>query len=165
MNAADYLILGALIVSLFFGMVRGFMREAISLLAWLGGLWLAWRFADDVKPLLGGALADEPQGTWAARVLILLGVVFCAWILSETLSYFVSHSGLSVTVDRVLGMFCGLVRGAVLVSLLVMAGTLLGLDEVRWWKKSELLPYAEDVSHWLSGYAETALDSAAAESK
>lgn len=165
MNAADYIILGALAVSLIFGVVRGFMREAISLLAWLGGLWLAWRFAGDVKPLLGGLLADEPQRTWAARALVLMGVVFCAWIVAETLSYFVHHSGLSITVDRVLGMFCGLVRGLVLVSLLVMVGTVLGLNDMRWWQRSELLPYAADVSDWLAGYAETALASAAAESK
>jgi len=165
MNAADYIILGALVITLIFGMVRGFMREAISLLAWLGGLWLAWRFADDVKPMLGGFLAEEPQSTWGARVLILMCVVFCAWILSETLSYFVNHSGLSVTVDRALGMFCGLLRGLVLVSLLVMAGSLVGLSDTRWWKKSELMPYAESVSQWLGGYAETALASAAGESK
>jgi membrane protein required for colicin V production len=160
MNAADYIILGALAISLLFGMVRGFMREAISLLAWLGGLWLAWRFADDVKPLLGGLLADEPQRTWAARTLILMCVVFCSWILAETLSYFVNHSGLSLTVDRVLGMFCGLLRGLVLVSLLVMVGTLVGLHEMRWWQKSELLPHAESVSQWLGGFADTALASA-----
>jgi membrane protein required for colicin V production len=45
MNGADLLILSVLAISVLLGLVRGFVREAIGLLAWLGGLWLAWRYA------------------------------------------------------------------------------------------------------------------------
>jgi membrane protein required for colicin V production len=159
MNAADYIIIGALLVSLVLGMVRGFMREALALLAWLGGVWLAWRYADAVKPLLGGMLTDEPQRTWIARATILALVLLCMWILSAVLAYFIHQSGLSVMLDRLLGMLFGFIRGVVLVSLLALLGTLVRLDEVRWWKKSELLPYAVDVSRWISQFAETAIDS------
>jgi membrane protein required for colicin V production len=158
MNPADYAILAVLVVSLIMGMVRGFMREALALLAWLGGLWLAWRFADAVKPFLGGLLAEEPQRTWAARALVLLAVLLLAWLLAAVLSYFIHQSGLSITLDRVLGMVFGLIRGAVLVALIVMVGNLVQLDQMRWWKKSTLLPYASDVSHWITQFADTALE-------
>jgi membrane protein required for colicin V production len=158
MNAADYLIIAALLISLVLGMVRGFMREALALLAWLGGVWLAWRYADAVKPLLSGMLAEEPQCTWVARGLIVAVVLLGVWILSEMLAYFIHQSGLSVTVDRVLGTLFGFIRGVVLVALLAMLGTLVRLDEARWWKKSQLLPYAVDVSHWIGQFAETGLD-------
>ena len=36
MNAADYLIVGVLLASMLLGMLRGFVREAVGLLAWLG---------------------------------------------------------------------------------------------------------------------------------
>lgn len=165
MNAADYIIIGALLISLVLGMVRGFMREALALLAWLGGIWLAWRYADAVKPFLGGLLADEPQRTWVARGIILAVVLLSMWILGEFLSYFIHQSGLSVMLDRVLGVIFGFIRGVVLVSLVAMLGTLVRLDEVRWWKKSELLPYAVDVSHWIGQFAETGLDSGVASTK
>jgi membrane protein required for colicin V production len=161
MNAADYAIIAILAISLVFGMVRGFMREALALIGWLGGLWLAWRYADAVKPYLGGLLADEPQRTWVARALLLGLVVLVAWVVSEFISYFVHQSGLSVTLDRVLGAVFGLLRGAVLVALLTMAATTVRLDEVRWWKKSVLLPYTVDVSGWIKQFAETALDAEA----
>jgi membrane protein required for colicin V production len=160
LSPADYAILGALAVSLVFGMVRGFMREALSLLAWLGGLWLAWKFADHVKPMLGGLLTDEPQRTWVARALILASVLLVSWIIAEVIEYFIHQSGLSVTVDRALGAVFGLIRGVVLVSLLAMLGTLVKLDEVRWWQKSTLLPYAVTVSEWIDAFARTAIDSA-----
>jgi membrane protein required for colicin V production len=165
MNAADYAIIAALAISLVFGLVRGFMREAIALLAWLGGLWLAWRYADAVKPFLGGMLTDEPQRTWVARALILATVALVGWLVAEVLSYFVQQSGLSVMVDRLLGTLFGFIRGVVLVSLLAMLGALVRLDEVHWWKKSALIPYAVEVSHWISGFAATGLDSDLAKSK
>jgi membrane protein required for colicin V production len=90
--------------------------------------------------------------------LILALCVLIVWILSEVLAYFIHQSGLSVTLDRGLGMLFGLIRGVVLVALMAMVGVLVHLDEVRWWKKSELLPYTVEVSQWISGFAETALD-------
>ncbi|HTE41180.1 MAG TPA: CvpA family protein [Steroidobacteraceae bacterium] len=161
MTPIDYAIIGILAISLVFGMVRGFMREALALLAWLGGLWLAWRYADYVKPMLGGLLIGEPQRTWVARALIVGVVLLVSWIIAELLSYFIHQSGLTVTVDRALGLVFGLLRGMVLVSLLTMLALLVNLDEMRWWKKSILLPYATDVSHWVGAFAETALDSGA----
>jgi membrane protein required for colicin V production len=159
MNAADYIIIGALLISLVLGLVRGFMREALALIAWLGGVWLAWRYADAVKPMLGGLLGEEPQRTWVARAAIVAVVLLCVWILAEILEYFFHQSGLSVMLDRLLGMLFGFIRGVVLVSLLAMLGAVVRLDEMRWWKKSELLPYAVDVSHWIKQFAETALES------
>jgi membrane protein required for colicin V production len=159
MNAADYVILAALAISLVFGTIRGFMREAISLLAWLGGVWLAWRYAHLVTPFLGGLLGEEPQRTWVARAIVVAVVLLFGWLVAGILSYFIHQSGLSLMLDRILGGLFGVLRGAVLVSLLIMLGQLVQLDQVTWWKKSQLIPHAVTVSQWISGFAESALDS------
>ena len=159
MNAADYVIATALAVSLAIGAVRGFMREAIGLLGWLGGLWLAWRYAHWVTPFLGGMLADEPLRSWVARAIILVGTLLVAWAVSGVLAYFVRQSGLSETLDRVLGGLFGVLRGAVLVALTVMLGQKVQLNEVTWWKESRLVPYAVKVSEWIYEFAESALES------
>src|SRR5689334_3209416 len=135
MNAADYLVIIILAVTLILGTIRGFMREAIALLAWLGGVWLAWRYADLVGPYLGGLLAHEPQRTWVGRAAILGGVMLCAWILGGVLSYFIHQSGLSVNIDRALGGFFGFLRGVTLVALSVMLARVVLLDETKWWKR------------------------------
>ncbi|MBC7983755.1 MAG: CvpA family protein [Candidatus Obscuribacterales bacterium] len=158
MNAADYVIIGVLVISLVLGTIRGFMREAIGLLAWLGGLWLAWRYAHLVTPALGGLLADEPLRTWVARAIILLSVMLFAWIFAGILSYFIHQSGLSVTVDRLLGGLFGLLRGAALVALVTLVAQVVQLHQMNWWKKSQLLPYAVTVADWISGFAESAVD-------
>lgn len=165
MNAADYVILATLAISLVFGVIRGFMREALGLLAWLGGLWLAWRYAHWVTPMLGGMLGEEPQRTWVARGIIVLMVLLIGWLLSAILSYFIHQSGLTLLLDRLLGGFFGTLRGAVLVALTVMLAQLVQLDQVNWWKESRLIPHAVTVSQWISGFAESALDSDSLKSK
>ncbi len=153
MNGADYLILAVLFVSLVLGFFRGFMREAVSLIAWLGGIWLAWRFAYLVEPHLGGLVADPPASTWAARALILVGVILAGWLVASLLSYFI-RPGLSLVVDRLLGLFFGLVRGAVVLAVLVMLGQLAQLDDVDWWQESRLVPHVVDLASWVQAFAD-----------
>jgi membrane protein required for colicin V production len=157
MNAADYLILGVLVFSMVIGMLRGFLREAVGLMAWLCGLWLAWRYAPLLEPHLGGLLEREPIQTWAARAIILLCVLILGWLLSAVLAYALHHSNLSIMVDRLLGMVFGLLRGAVVVAVFVILGQLVKLDDVSWWQRSRILPYAVEFAGWIRNFAETGM--------
>lgn len=157
MNGADYLILIVLVFSMLLGMYRGFVRESVALLAWLCGLWLAWRYAPLVEPLLGGMLGEPPVRTWAARTLIVMAVVILGWIVAGLLGYLLRHSGLSVAVDRLLGMFFGAVRGGVVICAFVLLAQFAQLDQVKWWKKSTLLPYATECATWIQAFAETGM--------
>lgn len=157
MNGVDYLILGVLVLSMLLGMVRGFVREAIGLLAWLCGLWIAWRYAPVLEPYLGGTIGDPPVSTWAARVLIVIAVLVFAWLLSGLLGYFLRHSGLSIMVDRLLGLFFGALRGAVVVSVFVLLGQFVQLDRVDWWRRSQLMPFASELAGWIQTFAETGM--------
>jgi membrane protein required for colicin V production len=157
MNGADYVILAVLAVSMLLGMYRGFVRESVALLAWLGGLWLAWRYAPLVEPFLGGSLAHPPVRTWAARTLIVATVVIAGWFIAGLLGYLLRHSGLSVMVDRLLGMVFGTLRGAVVIAALVLLAQFAQLDQIKWWKRSLLLPYASECAGWIEAFAETGM--------
>jgi membrane protein required for colicin V production len=157
MNGADYLILGVLFLSMLLGFIRGFVREAIGVIAWLGGLWLAWRYAPMVEPLLAGRVGDPPVSTWAARSLIVLSVVIVGWIVAGLLGYLLRHSGLSIMVDRLLGLVTGFVRGAVVVAVFVLLGQFVQLTQTSWWKSSRLMPYASEAAGWLQSFAETGM--------
>src|SRR5512137_2230051 len=155
MTTVDYLLTGAVLLSMLFGSVRGFLRESVALLGWLVGLWLAWRYAGLVEPYLGGALAGTPLQVWVARMLVLLAVVMAGWLLGSLLSYIVQRSGLTLGVDRLLGAIFGLVRGAVIVGFAVMLGQAAELDSEPWWRASRLLPLGENMADVLRGYVET----------
>ena len=157
MNGADYLILGVLAFSMLLGLFRGFVREAIAVLAWLGGLWLAWRYAPMLEPLFRGAL-ESPASIWAARVIIVISVLIVGWLLAAVLGYFLRHSPLSVMIDRLLGMFFGVVRGAVVIAVVVLLAQFAHLEQTKWWKSSKLLPYAVESAGWIQTFAETGMD-------
>lgn len=157
MNGVDYLILGVLVLSMLLGMIRGFVREAIGVLAWLGGLWVAWRYAPSLEPFLGGTIGEPPVSTWAARTLIVIAVLVLAWLIAGVLSYFMRHSGLSLMIDRLLGLFFGALRGAVVVAVFVLLGQFVELDRVSWWRHSRLLPHASEFAGWIQTFAETGM--------
>jgi membrane protein required for colicin V production len=155
MTTVDYLLAGAVLLSMLFGAIRGFLRESVALLGWLVGLWLAWRYAGLVQPYLGGLLAGTVLQVWVARMLVLLAVVTTAWLLGSLLGYIVQRSGLTLGVDRFLGALFGLVRGVVIVGFAVMLGDAAALKSEPWWTKSRLLPVGEEMAGVLRGYVET----------
>jgi membrane protein required for colicin V production len=158
MNLVDYLIIVVLLASMVLGALRGFVREAVGLLSWLGGVWLAWRYAPLLEPHLGGAIGEPPVSTWAARVLILIGVLLAGWLIAAILGYLLRHSGLSLLVDRLLGLLFGVLRGAVVVAMFVLLGKFVELERVEWWQESQLLPYASELAGWIQTFAETGMD-------
>lgn len=144
MTPVDYVIIALAAASALVGLARGFLREAISLATWIIALWAAWHFSDSLRPHLGGALAAEPYGTWAARTLIALGILVAGTLVGIFAGQFVRVSLFS-GFDRFLGFLFGVLRGAVVIGVAVIIATSLRLDGERWWKQSKLMPYAETV--------------------
>lgn len=155
MTPVDYILAGIVLVSVLIGVIRGFLRESIALLGWLVGLWMAWRYAELVQPYLGGLLRDTPLQVWVARLVVLLAVVVCAWLLGALLGYIVQRSGLTLGVDRILGGVFGLVRGAVIVGFAVMLAEAADLPSEPWWNESKLLPLGREMASVLRGYVDT----------
>ena len=156
MDGADHLFAIILLASGVLGYVRGFVREAIALLSWLVGLWVAWHYAYLVNPLLGGALAEPGVREWAGRAIVLFLVLLVGALAGGITSYFLRRAaGLAVT-DRLLGALFGLMRGAVVIGLLVIGGRVVDLDLEPWWDKTKSMPVAEAIANWLEHYAQPA---------
>jgi membrane protein required for colicin V production len=155
MTTVDYLIIAAIVLSTAFGTMRGFLRESVALLGWLLGLWLAWKYASQLQPYLGGALKGTLLQVWVARIILLLVAVLAARMLAGLIGYLVQRSGLTLGVDRVLGAVFGLVRGGVIVGFVVMMGQAAELEGEGWWQNSRLMRLGEEMAAVLRGYVET----------
>ena len=155
MTPVDIILIAIVFISMLFGAIRGFLRESVALLGWLVGLWLAWRYAPEVEPYLGGALAGTELQVWIARLILLLAAVIAAWLIGSLLGYLVQRSGLTLGLDRMLGAVFGLVRGAVIVGFAVMLADAADLRSEDWWKRSRLIPVGEEMATILRGYVET----------
>jgi membrane protein required for colicin V production len=148
MNATDYLIIAAILVSALVGAARGFLREAIGFAAWIIALFLAWHFSDLIEPHLGGLLAGGTVRPWAGRVIIVALILLFGSLLGGLVGHYVRLSIFS-GMDRLLGFAFGGLRGLVLVGVFVILGQLLRLDGDNWWRYSHLMPYAESIANGL----------------
>jgi membrane protein required for colicin V production len=148
LTGADVFILVVLLGSTLIGYLRGFVREAASLVFWVAAIWAAWKFGHLVEPHLGGVLTDPHVSPWVGRLVILVLVLLLGWLVGVSLSYFTRSLGLGA-MDQVLGVLFGMVRGAVLVGLIVIGAELLHLNHEDWWHRSTLVPYGETVGDWL----------------
>ncbi len=148
MTGADVLILLVLLGSSLIGLLRGFVREAVSLAFWIVAIWSAWKFGPVVEPHLGGLLADPSVSPWVGRLVILVLVLLVGWIVGMLAGYFTRSLGLG-PFDRFIGLFFGIVRGVVLMGLLTIGAELLHLNHEPWWGRSKLVPFGETVGDWL----------------
>ncbi len=148
MTGADVFIMVVLLGSTLIGLLRGFVREAVSLAFWVLAIWSAWKFGPWVVPHLGGLMADPRIAPWIGRLVILVVVLLIGWVIGMLLSYFTRGVGLG-PLDRVLGLIFGVLRGMVLVGLIIIGAELLQLNQEEWWHRSKLVPYGETVGDWL----------------
>jgi len=148
MNVTDYLVIAAVVISAIVGAMRGFLREAVALVAWLVALFIAWHFADLIEPHLGGLLSGSYVKPWAARIIIVVLVLLLGAAVGALLTHFVRLSIFS-GLDRFLGLVFGLLRGVVLLGVFVILGQLLRLEGEKWWTRSLLIPYGESVANGL----------------
>ena len=146
MTALDIIVLFLLGSGAVFGFLRGFVQEALSLIAWL--LIIA---AVRVFHAPASAALSEPIGTDAgAAVLAFLAIVIVTYALGKWISKSIgkkSRKSVLGPIDRVLGFGFGMIKGlilATLVFLLLAMGyeTLFGLEEPRpdWMVKSRTYP-------------------------
>jgi membrane protein required for colicin V production len=145
-----------LLLSAVLGIVRGLIREALSLAIWAAALWCAARFGAQAARLFGGVLDNPLWQLWAGRLALFVMVLFVGSLVAWLVSYFVRRSVITGT-DRMLGMLFGLARGIVLAGLLVLALELGGFSTEPWWRESKLLPYAAAVGAQLRDMAQEQL--------
>jgi membrane protein required for colicin V production len=150
MNWADWVMIALLVSSCIAGVLRGLLREIVSLVTWLAALWLAWKYAPLLEPHLGGALNNDNVRAWAARAVIFLAVLLLGSLIGLIVSHIARLSLFSGT-DRFLGGVFGIVRAVVMIGLLVMLCHAVRLEGEPWWHRSILVPYAERAANVLRG--------------
>jgi membrane protein required for colicin V production len=140
MSVVDIFIIVTLVISLLIGLFRGFIREILSLLSWLGALWLGYAYATLGASYLEPYITQPPLRVVVAFAAIFIVALIGFSIISYLLYRLLSIAGVS-GVDRSLGMLFGLVRGFVIVALLILAATFMDFTSQPWWKDSLLVQY------------------------
>lgn len=145
----DWIIVVIIGVSTLLSLLRGFVREALSLASWGVAFFVAVAFHDQLMEALTG-LVDKPYiRDIAAYVILFGGALIAGSIATHLIAALVQKTGLSST-DRLLGMIFGAARGAVVVTALVilLPKLLEGVERDLWWQQSLFIPQFQMMQDW-----------------
>ena len=142
LEIADLIFLAIVAISAIIGLFRGFVREALSLAAWIVAFFVALKFG----PLLAEYLADYisvPSVRMATAYCgLFLGTLVIGAIINYFLGKMVRATGFAGT-DRVLGFVFGMARGVALLIIAIMLARMTVVREDPWWKESLVIQYLE----------------------
>ena len=151
MTVVDVVVIFVIFLSALFSLIRGFVKEAISLATWIIAIWLAATFAPQLADALPSNIESE-----AARQAIGFGVLFVLTLMVGTLvnmlvSQVVKKTGLSGA-DRIFGVVFGVLRGGLIIIVFVIIGGMTALPETDWWQSSTLLQWFESTAIVIQEY-------------
>lgn len=135
LNAFDYLVIVIVTISGMYGLLRGFIKEAVTLTAWFLAVWAAYVYSNELSHYLSEHIAMQSLRVAIVVIGIFAVVLSLSAILRRIIRYIIDHAGLG-GLDHVLGMGFGLLRGVVLAMLLILLLDLFGFSADAWWGKS-----------------------------
>lgn len=153
MNWVDVAILGLIAVSALVSLMRGFVREALSLTAWVLAFWIALTFAARLAatPLLLDQIDSPTVRAGVAFTVLFLAVLLVGVLVNVLVGQLVRKTGLSGT-DRIVGALFGVARGIVVVGVLVLLAGFTQLPTETWWGDSKLLPQFQSLALWMKDF-------------
>jgi membrane protein required for colicin V production len=154
MNWADTAILILIALSALISVLRGFVREALSLAGLAAAVWVGLRFGPELGVLLEPHIEVPSARGVAAFVILFVLVLIVGALINHLAGKLVQKSGLSGT-DRMIGVLFGVGRGIAIVALLILAAGLTALPQDPWWRESRAIGHIEPVALWLRGLLPT----------
>ncbi len=150
----DYAIIGIVIISAAVSLIRGFVKEALSLLTWGLAFFVASAFYKDLAAHFAN-IAEPMLRNAVAIACLFISTIILGSLFNYSVGQLVEKSGLSGT-DKVLGLVFGSLRGV-----LICAAVLFGMDSFTpaskstWWEQSLLIPEFGVFIEWFFEYLKT----------
>jgi len=144
----DFIIPAIIAISALFSLMRGFIREAISLFGWIAAFWIALRFANSLAEMFLSSISIPSLRIIIAFTILFVLTLMLTGLINHLVGYLVKRTGLTGT-DRMVGMVFGMARGAVIVSILVLLAGFTTMPQDPWWHESLMIGYFERVADFL----------------
>jgi membrane protein required for colicin V production len=144
LNPLDIGVIAIIGLSAVFAFARGFVREALSIVAWVGAGFITLYGHDYVI-----AIVERMVHNPLLSQLIAWGSLFIASLIALTIATgFVARSVRASAlspVDRTLGFIFGVLRGAFVISLayLLLDMAVPGTDRPSWLREAKSAPYLQ----------------------
>nr|WP_315219288.1 CvpA family protein [uncultured Duganella sp.] len=142
MTIFDYLVIFVMVTSVIISMLRGLVKEVLSLAGWVVAFVVANAYAAALAVMLPAVVPGEVLRLILAFIALFIGVRILMGLLSMALGALLDAGGLSLF-DRALGAVFGVGRGLVIVLTAVILCGMTSLPQQDFWKEALFSPYAE----------------------
>jgi membrane protein required for colicin V production len=149
MNWVDLIVLAVLALSALIGFLRGLVRETLGIGAWVAAAVVAARYYPRAQEIARRYIDNPDIANPVGLGLLFLAVLIVLSILAGWIGRLVRDSPLG-GLDRTLGVVFGLLRGAALVIVVYIGGSLL-IPVTRWPPQvlqARSLPYIYTGASW-----------------
>lgn len=153
----DWVVTAVIAISALLSVIRGFVREAGSIISWLAAFLLSGKFYGTLAPWLTFS-ADALTRNVLAMIIIFITALLGVGMLSSFICGQLSRAGLS-GIDRLLGVAFGAARGVLIVCAVLallrigFRWHLLGfIQDSPWWTQSVLVPEMQRLVDWFFVY-------------
>jgi membrane protein required for colicin V production len=138
----DYGVIIILASSVVVSLMRGLVREILSLASWVVAFIVANAYGAELAKMLPAAIPGEVVRTIVAFITLFIGVRIVMGLFSMALGAIISAAGLGI-VDRGLGAVFGFARGIIFVLAAVIVCGMTDVPQQAYWKDAMLSPLAE----------------------
>jgi membrane protein required for colicin V production len=155
---ADILVIAIIGLSALFGFIRGFLREVLSIGAWIVAGLAAWFGLPFLRPFARQYISHELIADVAAGIATFVIVLVVASVVSHMITRSVRESSLGA-LDRSLGILFGIARGAVIVSvaLLIFDNFYPPDNRPQWLKDARTLPVVQVGADFMRQFVPTSV--------
>lgn len=135
MTGFDFVLLAILAISALLGLIRGLLKEVLSLVAYvsafIAAIWWGPTASDMIEAWISQSFLRMAVAYFSVFIVVLLSI----GLVNMTLAALISKTGLTPA-DHGLGALFGLVRGMVFILLLVTIAGFTALPNEVWWKQA-----------------------------
>lgn len=135
MTSFDYVALVIIGLSVLLSMMRGGVREILSLAGWMTAFYVGRTYTELLIPLLPAGIPVEALKVLAAFLILFLATLLVASLISITLSHLLKKIGLG-WFNRFVGGFFGLIRGLIIVGIFVLLAGLTNIPKDPLWRNA-----------------------------
>lgn len=144
-NWVDWAILGIIGLSAAISTLRGFFREALSLLGWVLAFWVALTYTQPLALHLSGLIAIHSLRLGVAFFALFLATLLVVTLVNFLIWQLIDKTGITGT-DRMLGVVFGIARGVIIVAVLILLAGLTPLPQDSWWQQSVLIDHFQMIA-------------------
>jgi membrane protein required for colicin V production len=144
----DAIVIVVVLISAILAMVRGFVREVLSVASWVAAAAASYFFYEPLIPMVKPYVESTTVATIIAAAVIFFIALIVASYITMRISDFVIDSRVGAF-DRVLGFVFGAVRGVLLLVIALLFFNWLVPQPPAWVSQASSKPFLDDVGQRL----------------